>query len=50
MVSDVFGAKTLKFIRDITQAIEGLLAAFISNALEAIELGSKSINSSFFLS
>ena len=38
MVSDVFGIETLQLICDVTQMIEGLLIAFISNALELIEL------------
>jgi hypothetical protein len=37
MISDIFGAETLPFIRSVTEAIEGFLTAFIANSLEAVE-------------
>jgi hypothetical protein len=49
MVSDILCAEALQFIRDVTQAMNGLLAALISNPSEPIELSMKSINVSFFL-
>jgi hypothetical protein len=49
MVSDILCTESLQFIRNVTQAIECLLAALISNPSEPIEFGTEGVNASFFL-
>ena len=50
MVGDVSGAKRLKLIGDISEAIEGLLNIFIVVSFEAVEEIAKNVNTRVTLS